>query len=429
MASIRERNGSYQISVYVGEDLQGKKIFERTTFRPTQRTPKKIRDEVNDFAREFEKRVKEGKYLTGDKLTFSRFVDIWKEEWAVKNLTTVGLEDYIRLLEGRILEKLGNMKLSKITALHIQSVYDELEKGGLAPNTIRKTNSAVNSVFKYAYRMGTIKENPCSRIELPKRKKNTDIHYFTVSQAKAFLKSLESDRIFTYSSSERSLKSTRTKFEVKEYTAHRTVNLQFQVLFSLAIYGGFRRGELVALKWSDIDFEKRTVSINKAFAKTKANGQILKCPKTVSGIRSVVLPSNCFSLLEKWKIEQKKLSLALGTKWEGERYNNYDDNFVFIQVESGRPMNLDTPYHKFKEVIEYYNSHCEREEDKLPNIRFHDLRHTSASLLISENVDIVTVSRRLGHAQVSTTLDVYAHAMEKKDETASNTLERLFREA
>ena len=429
MASIRERNGSYQISVYVGEDMKGNKLFERTTFRPTQTTPKAIKNEVNDFAREFEKRVKEGKYLTGDKLTLSRFVEIWTEEWAIKNLTTVGLEDYQRLLNGRVLDKLGNMKLSKITALHIQSVYDELEKGGLAPATIRKTNTALNSVFKYAFRMGTIKENPCDRIELPRMKRNKDIHFFTVTQAKAFLEALEDDHVFTCSSSDRKIKNTGTEFEVREYTAHRTVSFQFRVLFSLAIYGGFRRGEIVALKWSDIDFEHRTVSINKAFAKTKANGQTLKCPKTVSGIRTVVLPSNCFDLLRQWKAEQKRLSLLLGTKWEGKRNDSFDDNFVFIQTDSGLPMNLDTPYHKFKEVIEYYNSHCEKEEDKLPDIRFHDLRHTSASLLLSENVDIVTVSRRLGHAQVSTTLDVYAHAMEKKDETASDTLERLFKNA
>lgn len=428
MANIRERNGSYQISVYVGEDLKGNKLFERTTFRPTQTTPKAIKTEVEDFAREFEKRVKEGKYLTGDKLTLSRFVDIWREEWATKNLTIAGLEDYQRLLNGRILDKLGNMKLSKITALHIQGVYDELEKGGLAPATIRKTNTALNSVFKYAYRMGTIKENPCDRIELPKMKKNTDIHFFTVTQAKAFLKALEEDHVFTCASSDRKIKNTGTEFEVREYTAHRTVSFQFRVLFSLAIYGGFRRGEIVALKWSDIDFENRTVSINKAFAKTKANGQILKCTKTVSGNRTVVLPSSCFELLAHWKSEQKMLSLALGSKWEGKRGEDFDDNFIFIQVDSGRPMNVDTPYHKMKEVIERYNSMCAKGEE-LPDIRFHDLRHTSASLLLSENVDIVTVSRRLGHAQVSTTLDVYAHAFEKKDVTASDTLERLFKNA
>ena len=89
-------------------------------------------------------------------------------------------------------------------------------------------------------------------------------------------------------------------------------------------------------------------------------------------------------------------------------------------------MNLDTPYHKFKEVIALYNAQCEKEEDKLPNIRLHDLRHTSATLLLSENVDIETVSHRLGHSKASVTLDVYGHWLKETDEKASDTLENLF---
>lgn len=429
MANIRERNGSYQISVYVGEDAKGKKLFERTTFRPTQTTPKAIKNEVNDFAREFEKRVKEGKYLTGEKLTFASFVDIWETEWAVKNLTVRVVEDYKTILNGRIIPELGGMKMSKITALHLQSVYDKLEKNGLCPATIKKTNTSVNSVFKYAYRMGVIEENPCDRIELPKMKKNTDLHIWTVPQAKKFLEVLAKEYTVEHSSSERRIKHTGTEFTAKEYTTSKHAHFQFSVLFHLAIFGGFRRGELVALKWSDIDFENKTVSINKAFAKTKSKGQLMKSTKTVSGIRTVVLPSKCFDLLLEWKYEQKKLSLVLGTKWEGQRGKNFDDNYIFIQTDSGLPMNLDTPYHKLKKVIDRYNSTCTEEEERLPEIRFHDLRHVSASLLLAENVDIVTVSRRLGHAQVSTTLDVYAHAFEKKDVTASDTLERIFKNA
>lgn len=429
MANIRERNGSYQISVYVGEDLTGRKLFERTTFRPTQTTPKAIKNEVNDFAREFEKRVKEGKYLTGDKLTFIQFVEIWEKEWATKNLTVSGLENYKMFLKNRVLCEIGGLKMSKITALHIQNLYSKLDKEGLCPSTVKKVHSAVNSVFKYAYRMGVVEENPCNRVELPKRKKNTDIHVWTTEQAKKFLEAIENEYSVFHSSSNRKIKHTGTEYTVKEYLTYNIPNFQYRVLFSLAIFGGFRRGELIALKWTDIDFDNNTVSINKAFAKTKSQGQILKSPKTVSGIRTVVLPSSCFDLLKKWKAEQRQLSLSLGTKWEGKRNDSFDDNFIFIQLDTGLPMNLDTPYHKFKEIIERYNSSCEEERDKLPDIHFHDLRHVSASLLLSENVDIVTVSRRLGHAQVSTTLDVYAHAFEKKDITASDTLERLFKQA
>ena len=415
MASIRERNGSYQISVYVGEDMKGNKLFERTTFRPTQTTPKAIKNEVNDFAREFEKRVKEGKYLTGDKLTLSRFVEIWTEEWAIKNLTTVGLEDYQRLLNGRVLDKLGNMKLSKITALHIQSVYDELEKGGLAPATIRKTNTALNSVFKYAFRMGTIKENPCERIELPRMKRNKDIHFFTVTQAKAFLEALEDDHVFTCSSSDRKIKNTGTEFEVREYTAHRTVSFQFRVLFSLAIYGGFRRGEIVALKWSDIDFEADTVSITKAV--TVVDGQqTTKAPKTKTSRRVVSIPHSLTQRLKALKHERLKYRLSIGDYWQG-------DNWVFIQV-NGKQMSYSTPYSAFHDTLVRYNA-SHPVADHLPLIPFHGLRHTSATLMIAGQLDVRTVSSRLGHAQASTTMNIYAHALQETDRKAANALEDM----
>ena len=92
----------------------------------------------------------------------------------------------------------------------------------------------------------------------------------------------------------------------------------------------------------------------------------------------------------------------------------------------GSRMDIDTPSHKFKKAIEYYNSTCTNEEDKLPLIHLHDLRHTSATLLLANHVDIETVSHRLGHSKPSITLDVYGHWMEETDRTASDTLETLF---
>jgi integrase len=122
---------------------------------------------------------------------------------------------------------------------------------------------------------------------------------------------------------------------------------------------------------------------------------------------------------------EKELCLQLGTLWIGERGKKFDENYVFIQLDSGLPLHIDTPTHKFKEVIEMYNRTCENEEDKLPLIHLHDLRHTSATLLISNGVDISTVSHRLGHKHTSVTLDVYSHFLPDKDEEASDTLERL----
>ncbi|MCR4813275.1 MAG: site-specific integrase [Lachnospiraceae bacterium] len=430
MASIENRNGNYKITVYVGKDANGKQIFKKTTFHPTEKTPKKIEDEVRKFADAFEEKVRNGEYFDGNNLTLNEFVKVWDDKWARKNLTLSVREGYLKILENRVLKKIGHIKLSKIQTESIESIYDEMEEKGLAPATIRRTNVAINSVMSFAYRRKYIKENPCDRLELPKLKKKTteDIHYFTPSQAKVFLEELKKEQTYTYSASERMIKSTGTEYHVNGYQAHKTVQFQFQVFFTLAIYSGARRGELIALTWKDIDFENRTISINKAFAHTQAQGQLLKETKTTAGNRVLDLPSKCFEMLSTWKDEEKKLSMILGSKWEGYRGDNFDENFVFIQVDNGKAMYLDTVTSKFKKVIKQYNDNCTDEKDKLPDIHLHDLRHTCASILIANNTPITKVSEHLGHSRTSVTLDIYSHWIKKNDRIVSDALEKAFRD-
>ena len=183
---------------------------------------------------------------------------------------------------------------------------------------------------------------------------------------------------------------------------------------------------MVALTWEDIDFETHTVSINKAAAKTKKRGQIIKSTKTAAGNRVLILPKSCFVTLRAWKSEQRQLAMRLGSAWAGETGKNFDKNYVFIQLDSGRMMNLDTPGHRFKSILKRYNSTVKNEADRLPQIRLHDLRHTSASLLIAEKVDIAEVSRRMGHSDISVTLNIYTHPQPEKDSEAADALERMF---
>lgn len=120
-------------------------------------------------------------------------------------------------------------------------------------------------------------------------------------------------------------------------------------------------------------------------------------------------------LIQKYKAEQQRYRLSLGTYWKG-------SNYLFIQ-DDGKQMDISTPNKVFKKVIRIYN---ETHEDKLPEITLHGLRHTSATLLIAQNVDIKTVSNRLGHSETSTTMDIYAHALQKQDELAAESLGELF---
>lgn len=198
--------------------------------------------------------------------------------------------------------------------------------------------------------------------------------------------------------------------------------MQFKVLYQILICGGLRRGEVVALRWNDIDFNNNTININKSTAYARRT-VIEKDTKTKSSNRIISMPESVMCLLKQYKKEYYEKQLALGTKWAVDN-NGKRLDFVFIQAD-GRQMNISTPLHRFHSIINMYNETVENEEDKLPIIPLHGLRHTSATLLISQGVDVRTVAGRLGHSQTSTTLDIYAHPLKKMDEVASNKLENL----
>ena len=429
MANIRERNGSYQISVSMGRNSEGKQLFERCTYKPTSTTPSKIKKEVRQFADDFEKRVKEGRYLSGEKVSFSEVVELWEESPEVESLSRNVFEGYKAILRNHAIPEIGNMKISRIKVVHLETIYKSLRQQGRASATIRRIHVAINSVFKYALRTDIISENIAERVRLPKadtslRKEKDSLHYFTLKQAKTFLNALTQEYEVERKGHSRKLHSSGTDYDVENYVTTHSIPFQYQVYFNLAIIGGFRRGELIALTWKDIDFTERTISINKASARTKG-GQVIKEAKTKASVRTIKMPSQCFELLRQWKAQQRELSFTLGTKWEGYRGKDFDKNFIFIQLDNGNMMNLDTPYNKFKRVIELHNERCDK-GDRLPLIRLHDLRHTSATLLISAKEDIETISHRLGHSKASVTMDVYGHWMEETDEKASETMGRLF---
>lgn len=120
-----------------------------------------------------------------------------------------------------------------------------------------------------------------------------------------------------------------------------------------------------------------------------------------------------------------KLKVSLGDQWQGCEGKNWQENNNIFIPWNGKQMNISTPYQTFKDIIHKYNATVEDNSLKLPNIPLHGLRHTSATLLISDNIDVRTVSARLGHAQTSTTMNIYAHSLKKSDEKAASSLNNL----
>lgn len=425
MATIEKRGDKYRIKVPIGKGEDGKRLFETMIFEPKEKTPSKIKKEVEKAAGEFEERVKKGLYIDGDKTTFAEYIPIWREQWAVDNLTVRGLEDYERLLENRGIPVLGRLPIGSVRPTHLQSIVTDMKSEGKSAKTIKRAMTAINSVLRYAYDMEVIKDNPMNRVRLPKDDKKEVLHYFTAEQSQIFFEALKKEYPCKVGNHKSKSPKSGNGHNVKEYTYIRTIPFQWRPYFDLAITGAFRRGELIAVRWSDIDWKKETLSIKRAFSRTKTQGQIVKYPKTESGIRTISIPASSLELLKEWYLMQKELCLKLGTLWEGYRGKEFDENYIFIQLKNGLRMDIDSPTQRFRSIINMYNETCENEEEKLPIIRLHDLRHTSATLLLGNGADISTVSHRLGHKQTSVTLNVYAHWMEENDKKAADILESL----
>ena len=333
-------------------------------------------------------------------------------------------EDLPRDIRRDLLPRFKALKVGKITPIQCQRLVDDLKDKGLALATITKTKNVLNSIMEYCYKMEIIERNPVDRIIMPKIKNNqNNIHFFTEEQSIRFLSSLDNPTFYQIPEHSRIVKGNA--YTVQEYNVVKNASFQWKVYFSLAIMGGFRRGEMLALTWRDIDAENGFISVNKAVADTET-GQVIKEPKTHAGNRLVAMPSVVFPMLEKWKKEMIEIRDSLGSSWKGQPKENFDNQYIFIQY-TGEMMNLHTPTHKFKEAIQAYNKTAS-EDMKLPSIRLHDLRHTYGSILGASGVNPNTISAQMGHATVNITLNRYCHALPSQNAIVAHTLENVFQQ-
>lgn len=439
MASINVYHGkkgdSYQITVYNGYDSNGKQIKETITYKPDpNKTKLQQKKEVEAYAIEFEEKVQNGRYCSGDKIKFKDFVEKWKKDYAEDHYSASTMYSYTNHLNAIIIPNLGNYKMTKITPLVLQTFYNELakdgsrvdgKKGSYSRGTISKYHKIIASIMKRALYWQVIESNPCERVEIPMVESKSKQKYFNVEQANLFLEMLENPLATQYAT----YYERYNKWYTKEYTSkihNKRYVLMYKTLFRLALFSGARIGELSALTWEDIDFDENAISINKAVAYGK-QGMYIKTPKTETSNRIVVIPQDEINLLRQLRVEQRKDILRLGTYWKGKnRKEELDKNYVFTQID-GSLMAKSSANRVFQRMIENYNQ-IVSEEKQIPVISIHGLRHTSATLLIANNVDVKTVSERLGHKQIGTTLNIYTHALKERDENASNVLDTVLKQ-
>lgn len=368
------KNGEtrYLFQTYLGIDPATGK--ERRTTRRGFKTMKEAKQAERNLLLDVEENGLPSNQSDGfQDPTFEELAQLWLENYktTVKPST---FENVRSKVEKMTEEHFKELKLKKITVAYCQKVVIELSKSYVLYNHYL---SVINRIFKYAVLMDILDSNPFDKVIKPKsRQTQRKGNFLTKEELKEFLK-LAQTATLSY----------------------------FFPLVHLMSYTGLRQGEALALKWSDIDFENKKITVDKTATRIKEK-QTLQTPKTKNSKRVISIDPTTLSILKSWKKDQIKIYFKNGKHFEG------DDNFIFTNERADW-----VHIHNF---IPYFKRFVT--DHKLKPITPHGLRHTHASLLFSAGVEPKNISDRLGHSTVQITLDLYTHITE---EQRTDTVEKL----
>lgn len=374
MATYSKRGSSYRIRSSCGYSVDGRQIMKSMTWRPAPGlTDRQIEKELNRQMVLFDDECR-GSSLTDGHIKFETFARQWFSEYVETTLARRTQAGYLQMAP-RVYAAIGHLYLNKITPRQLQRFINSLSGEGVSPKTVKNYLSLISSVFAYAVQMGMIQANPCRAVKLPPLEMGREKVCYTLEQAQQFLDALADAPVC------------------------------WQVFFSLALFGGFRREELCGFEFEDFDMEQHTVSVRRASLYTKKDGIYTAPTKTAKSCRTLKLPVWVFDLVKRLRAEQAMQRLALGDQW-------HECGRLFTKLD-GSPIHPEQPYKWLKRF-------CAGKG--LPFYGIHQFRHLNASLLIYNGEDVRSVSAALGHSQTSTTLNIYAHTFETAQARACDAL-------
>ena len=452
MAYVEKRGNGYRIVANEGFDADGKRIRRQKTWVPAPgMTAAQIRKEVERQRILFEEECKNG-CVINRAIKFQDFAEKWFDEYAQSHLRATTMSTY-RLLTHRTYAAIGHIRLDQINASTLNKFYLELqglyvsksarmialpelkvlmssrgmtaaqlaEKTALSPSTIKRVvgcksvvystaakvsdalgapletlfrredsqavklaaktvrhyHAFISSVLERAVKWGYLTENPCKRVDPPKLERRS-IKCLNKEEARRFLQCLAGE------------------------------NVEKQAIFYTLLFTGVRRGELLGLEWTDVDFEEKTLIIQRSSLYTQAKGVFTDTTKNESSQRTISISPELIEVLRRHKAEQDNMRCQLGDAW-------IHSNRLFVEW-NGAPMSPNKPYNILRRLLAKY---------KLPAVSLHSLRHTNATLMIAAGTDIKTTASRLGHSQTSTTMNIYVHQLRSSNELAADNLSKM----
>lgn len=452
MANIEKRGNSYRIVVSLGYDISGKQIKQYLTYKPpTGMSSTQIRKELNKLSIEFEEKCSQG-YVMDSNVKLIDFIEIWFRDYVGnQNLSPVTIRGYQNIAL-KIVEELGHIKIGKITPKQVQDFYAKIKnsngvrggekfkvtekylkltskmkqkdistKAGINDDALRRLKKGGNTTYEIAWKIAKALEEDFEVLfqsinEKKTVSNSTVLHYHKVLNN--IMNTAVRWGVIPFNVIEKHVELPKIEKKEAQFLDDQEAieflellneePIKYRVALNLLIFSGLRRGEICGLKWSDIDFDNNILTVRRALKYVSGEKIIEGDTKTYGSMRSFKLPSIIFDMLSSYRKCQLEERIKIGDKWA-------DNDYIFTRW-NGEAMSLDTLGNYLKNFTIKHN---------LKDIHLHSLRHTNASLLIASGVDIKTVSTRLGHSNVSTTGDIYAHAIKTADAKASDAIENI----
>ncbi len=378
---IERGKNKYMVRVYLGRE-GGKKKYHNKTINGNKK-------DAEFYLRKVLRERDLGEFIEPSKQLLSEYLDTWLETAVKIRVRERTHRDYKEKVRLYIKPELGNHTLQNLSPEHIQRLYNNLLDEGKSARTVRLTHTILKNSLMQAVKWGKINRNPADLVTLP-RQNRQEMKVLTPDQAAVFLEAAVYDT--------------------------------WKAFFSLMLSSGIRPGEALGLKWGDVDFEKKRITVCRSLTRTAGGGWELQEPKTNRSRRTIPLPGSVIDDLKELKQKQdteaaerkRVIKWNLKGKETAEKYKEH--GFVFA-ADNGEPMSDKNLFRRhFKPLLK---------EAELPDIRLYDLRHTCATLLLAAGENPKIVSERLGHASITLTLDTYSHVLPDMQQAAVEKLEAL----
>jgi integrase len=318
--------------------------------------------------------IADGLTIEGTRTTLEDFMQQWLRT-AKSSLRPNTWKQYSQIVRQHIIPDLGRIKLKDLRPDHIQSLYASKQEAGVGLHTIRLIHAVLHRAFAQALRWGLVTRNPADAVDRPKPGRK-EMKALDAGQARVLLNAIEGERL--------------------------------EALYYLAITTGLRQGELLGLRWSDLDWETGRLRVQRQLQRVPGEGLVFSEPKSNASRRLVKLGSTVLEKLHEHRERQEQERLLVGERWQKHE--------LIFPSTIGTPMEPRNLFRQFKDLLKRAG---------LPDIRFHDLRHTAATLMFEQDVHPKVVQERLGHSTITLTLDTYSHVLPSMQEDAADKMDTL----